>query len=91
MQESINSGALFQAKEKKKDTSPDRTGKCVVECPHCHRIIRFWIAGWLKESREKTTKYLSLAFNIPRDEQSRESRPDDTPPPDDAPPPDDQF
>lgn len=88
MQEALNSGALFAAKEKKKDTSPDRTGKCVVECPHCNRVVRFWIAGWLKESKDKATKYLSLAFNVPKNEQGREPGVDDAPPPDDVPPDD---
>jgi hypothetical protein len=90
MQEKLNSGALFQAKEKKKEASPDRTGKCVIECPHCHRVARFWIAGWVKESKENAVKYLSLAFNVPKEER-REPGADDAPLSDDAPPPEDQF
>ena len=61
------SGTLFRETEKKKETSPDFTGKVLV------RGETLRIAGWLKQSKAGST-YLSLALSEPRQpEQSQPS------------------
>lgn len=53
-------GALFKAKEKKSDKSPDYTGSCQING------VELWVSGWLKNGR--SGNFLSLAFSV-KDEQ----------------------
>ncbi len=52
------SGSLFRNKEKKSDKSPDYTGTVNIH----GEVLR--VAGWIKGS----PPFLSLAFQIPRNE-----------------------
>lgn len=63
--DNTNKGAMFQAKEKRTENHPDRTGEICTACPHCGGISEFWLAGWIKTSRAGK-KYMSLAAN-PKD------------------------
>ena len=63
--DNTNKGALFTAKEKKSDKSPDSTGQINVEGRE------YWISAWRKKDRNGQG-YLSLAVQ-PKDkgQQSR--------------------
>lgn len=63
--DNTNSGAIFRAKEKRTEKSPDRTGECEIACPHCGTVSPHWVSGWLKKSRAGM-QFLSLAFT-PKD------------------------
>lgn len=69
-----NRGALFRAREKKNDNSPDYSGNCEING------VEMWIAAWIKESKAGT-KYMSLSFTPKeeRREQAPESQDDDIP------------
>ena len=58
-------GTLFRNKEKKTDKSPDYTGTVKIH----GATLR--IAGWAKGS----PPYLSLAFQIPRNETGKQKAP----------------
>lgn len=60
-QQRDNSGVLFKNDRKDKDTHPDYTGKATVNG------VDLYISAWIK-SRAKG-KFMSLAFNIPREKQ----------------------
>jgi uncharacterized protein (DUF736 family) len=62
------SGTLFRETEKKKETSPDFTGKVMV------RGETLRIAGWLKQSKGGKA-YISLAISEPRPAQQDDSAP----------------
>lgn len=54
-----NSGALFRAKEKTRECSPDYTGSANVGG------VEYRVSGWIKKSKAGTS-YMSLAFSIGR-------------------------
>ncbi|WVR18106.1 single strand DNA binding protein [Burkholderia phage Bm1] len=58
-------GALFKAREKRSDRSPDYNGNCQIDG------VEYWVSGWLKDSRNG--KFLSLSFSK-KDQQPAQSR-----------------
>lgn len=63
----IMSGSLFVNSRKEKETHPDRQGNGLLVCPHCKKEFAVWISGWIKDLRQTTGKWLSLAFEIKED------------------------
>ena len=69
-----DSGALFPTREKKMDRSPDYTGNCTLDCPHCKGKIDMRIAGWKKPGRQ-VKMWLSLAFSLDEKEKENDDQP----------------
>jgi hypothetical protein len=67
--DNTNRGAIFKAKKKRTDRSPDRTGEISVHCPNCAVVTDFWLSGWLKKAKTSGEIFLSLACN-PKDGDS---------------------
>ena len=65
MNEYPNSGALFKARAKEKDTWPDYEGSATVDG------VDYWISSWLKKGKDGKT-FMSLAFT-PK-EQKQDTR-----------------
>lgn len=61
--DNTNRGAMFKAREKRSERSPDRTGEVTVQCPHCNEISEFWMSGWLKKAKTSGQQFLSIAVN----------------------------
>jgi hypothetical protein len=61
--DNTNRGAVFKAKEKRTERSPDRTGELCIQCPSCQAKADFWVSGWLKKARNSGQTFLSLAVN----------------------------
>ena len=55
MNEYQNSGALFKARAKEKDTWPDYEGSATVDG------VDYWISSWLKKGKDGKA-FMSLAF-----------------------------
>jgi hypothetical protein len=70
--DNTNRGAIFKAKEKRTERSPDRTGEITVFCPHCKATTEFWLSGWIKKARSGQV-FLSLACNPKEDVQGQTS------------------
>jgi hypothetical protein len=67
-----NTGALFPNDKRTKEESPQYTGKCNIECPHCKEVQMLYIAGWDSQSKPRddggASKYFtSLKFNVPQE------------------------
>ena len=82
--DNTNRGAIFKAKEKRTEKSPDRTGELIVMCPSCQVTSEFWISGWLKKARTTGVPFLSLAVtpkevSSSQDDQSDPIDDDDIP------------
>ncbi len=61
-------GALFKAREKRGERSPDYNGNCQIEG------VEYWVSGWVREGR--SGNFLSLSFQRKdANGQQRESRP----------------
>lgn len=69
-----NSGALFKARERKHEKSPDLTGKINVGG------VEYWLSGWTKRNENNSLKVISLKVQA-KDEkpqcQSRQPAPRD--------------
>lgn len=88
--QSVNTGLIFKAKEKKTANHPDGDGFAAIKCPHCERETAWWISAWRKVSKKSGEPFTSLAFK-PRfmDAQAPTGAPVRTPDkfePDDSPP-----
>ena len=62
-----NRGSLFNAREKKKENSPDMTGTAIVNGAEVR------ISGWWQES--KGNRYLSLSFSEVEAQQAEPQQP----------------
>lgn len=62
-----NTGSMFNNERKEKDSHPDRTGKALIECPHCGKSWMSWLNGWVKKKDGKT--WLSLSFKPQEDDR----------------------
>ena len=67
--DNTNKGAIFKAKEKRTERSPDRTGEITVQCPHCNVVSEFWLSGWLKRAKTSGMIFLSLAVNAKEEQE----------------------
>jgi hypothetical protein len=72
-----NSGALFKAKERKHEKSPDLTGKINIGG------VEYWLSGWTKRNENNSLKVISLKV------QAKDEKPQRAPATRQAPPSDD--
>ena len=70
MFDNVNKGVLFKNIDKKKENSPDYSGKCNLNG------IDYKIASWLNTSK-KGQQYLSLKFQIADEEKETQGKIDD--------------
>ena len=62
-----NSGSLSRNDKRQNDRQPEFKGQCLVHCPNCNNHAEFWLAAWVRESKEKGKKFFSLAFKPKED------------------------
>ncbi|AZS06529.1 hypothetical protein [Alteromonas phage ZP6] len=71
-----NSGAVFKNDKMRTDKSPNMTGSCEIECPHCGAQSKFWVSIWFKLAKSGK-KFMSLAFT-PDDKEVNKKVADNT-------------
>lgn len=57
-----NSGALFSNDKRRTENSPNHTGQVEIVCPSCGVSSEFWLSAWVKQMKNSTKRFFSLAF-----------------------------
>ncbi len=69
--DNTNTGALFKAKERRTDKSPEYSGTINAGG------VEYWLAGWVKEDKNGN-KYFSLSVKAKEDKPAKKPEPIDT-------------
>jgi hypothetical protein len=60
--DNTNTGVLFKNKDQRPgERDADYDGNIEVLCPHCQKVTKSWLKGWVRTAKkDATNKFLSL-------------------------------